>query len=257
MRLKLLFFPIVLIISVALTIGFIVPLATSAMQKNKENLKMANDLETLRSEKNNIKDFDNMLTEDVEYKKVIYSYLPETKSEERMISGLSHLATISGVSVVSIGLEKNGIDNFSNKAVVNSTAGEETMESAIMQDEDNPEAKNQIVDLVNVDVSVIGSYEKILMFIDQINKMDMYNVINSLKISPQQNPGEDSSNYLVADFQVGFGYMNKLNQGKMVNSSNINSSLSAFDQLKGVVSSTSKTENLEVGAVGKSNPFLP
>lgn len=262
MRLKFLFFPIMLIISLSIGIGYIWPEVSEISQMNKNKIDGQEKLLAVQDKQAAIEKLGTQLTNDAGSENLIKSYLPVSKYEEKIISGINFLATDSGVSLVNLSI-KDGTDTVevSTAAVSNLAV---TMTGNISENISNPtNVQNLNTDngkLKNSEATLVvtGDYDKIKIFIDQLQKMPVYNVIKSLNIVSNEDLKQEETQSLTANITVNFGYMSpiKIDNSKMNDfAATIDSS--AISVLKQYVSQKSPSVESGGDQNGKINPFQP
>lgn len=247
MRLKFLFFPAVLVISVAVIIGFVWPEFESMKTKKSEYVKNQETLNNMLERRNNVKTLSKDLEINKERKDLIMGYLPLAKSEERIVDSLNYLSTSVGVSIVNISVNNKEAAAGASQQVEGGAAASE-------------------VRIAGAVVSVMGEYDKILMYLDQIQRSNLYNVITSVNISKQESvqakTGDESAvapnaDLLKAEIAVDFGYM-PITQKANYSASVLEKSKFNFafaDDLKTLISQ--KVPDIQSEKSGKNNPFLP
>jgi len=269
MRLKFLFFPIMFVISFSIFIGYIWPEINNVKKINTEKLANTQALQAVKDKQSAIELLGTQILNDSDGSATIKSYLPDKKVEERIIGGINYLAADSGVMLVNIYLKKSDVADLTNGAQQNAASVKNSSASLnnpangqVLTDEADGLRFNDATILVN------GEYEKIRLFIDQLQKISLLNNIKSLTITNKKKSYEgeteetnpDPSN-LSADIVMSFGYLpslsldnNKISKFKPEMDNN------AVGILKQYVSQ--KTESVAaitggIGNKGKANPFLP
>ncbi|KKP97471.1 MAG: hypothetical protein US25_C0002G0016 [Candidatus Moranbacteria bacterium GW2011_GWE1_36_7] len=265
MRLKFLFFPIMLIISVSIFIGYIWP-EISVVRSNiaQKNVNIA-ELDAINSKKVLIETYGKKLSSNSEVEAVVKNYLPEKKTEERVISSINYLANDANVALVDFSL-----GSVSNSATESSQLGLATLAlpstdpAAIDPVTGQPianEAPNTLKS-TTVSVSVSGEYEKIRMFLNGLAHAPMFNKIKSLEISKQADSETDGekieSKMLLATITVEFGHLGvaKATSAKLDNFKP-EVDTASIEVLQKYVSLKSQPASEEGGPRGKQNPFLP
>jgi hypothetical protein len=266
MRLKIFFFPLVLIISVSIILLAIVPEWGKAKTQKEELDVKTQSLENITNKKKNAE----ILSSYVETKKddvsFVDSYLPATQGEERAIDGINYIALNSGVVLGNIDVESVKADPIpvqENTGLDVPVMGSESL---------NADGTPMVVDLApqvrytRAKVNVIGTYESLLMFLGKLDNIRFFSKIKSLEIETE-NAGSGSSsatgtavqqgsNILVADIVVDFGYLKKASvKDGYTNKLFEKSSFSAktIDKLKDAVSKD--IPDLSPSSGSKANPF--
>jgi len=252
MRLKFFFLPIILVISFSIFIGYIWPEIINIKSINAKKIENTQSLQSIKDNQVAIESVGTQIANDNGSKTMIDNYLPDKKVEERIIGGINYLAVDSGVSLVDVSLK-----NVDTSVLANNTAPAAN-------------ALNNIdkLQFSEATVSISGDYEKIKLFIDQLQKMSLFNDIKSLTISNQEKSsantngaGSSVSSDLSADIVIDFGYL----PSSVLDNNKITNFKSEIDEdtisvLKQYISQ--KTESAaaainNIGNKGKANPFLP
>ena len=256
MRLKFLFFPIILVISLSIFIGYIWPEISNVKSVNAEKIANTQSLQDIKDKQSAIELIGTQIANDNDSKTMVYNYLPNKKVEERIIGGVNYLAVDSGVSLVNISLRNLDVPNPANTAQQNAALANKPADNA------------DVLQFSEATISISGDYEKIKLFINQLQKIALFNNIKSLVISNKEKSSSNttdanssSSSTLFADMVVNFGYLSssELNNNKITN---LKPELDSdtIGVLKQYISQ--KTESMasmisNVGNKGKANPFLP
>lgn len=257
MRLKNLFFPIILVVSVAIFIGYIWPEIGNFKEAKEKKLVSATALQSIKDKRTAIETLSVQINKSSETESAVKNYLPENKVEERIINGVNFLTSDAGVSLVSISLSKSAVAAAQPAPVAPSNV---PSGGGIMGM--NPHAeKVETLENMQASIKISGDYEKIRIFIDQIEHMSIFNSIKSLSITPQGQKTENGENAgsssLAADLVVDFGYLKKSKlSDNMIVSFKPELDNETISAMKTYISQ--KTPVLDVDAnKGKINPFLP
>src|SRR5680860_1302581 len=97
MKLKTLFFPIMLIISISIFIGFVKPDIDLAKIKYEENKTSTQRLETIAAKRENIEKLKNDYVIKKDKRDFFTKYFPKQKSEERVLDTINFLAKESSI----------------------------------------------------------------------------------------------------------------------------------------------------------------
>ncbi|MDD5463667.1 MAG: hypothetical protein PHP62_00800 [Candidatus Moranbacteria bacterium] len=216
MRLKFLFFPIMLSVSVVIFISFVWPEINNIKQINEDIIAKKEELRVVNDKNAAIELLGKELVDNADVQNVVKRYLPNNKTEERIISEINFLANDANVSLLEISL-KSG--EKPNAPVVKN-----------ISPSDSQEGLNEVnlLQTIPVEISIAGEYEKIRIFLNNLQRMPVFNVVKSVKIAKQENEGTDeqttegepvvnNSNLLLADVEINFGYLNavKINNQKV------------------------------------------
>lgn len=245
MRLKILFFPAALAISIILIVWFIAPEFSIIKDKMSELNSEEKSLQEIMDKKQNLNSLETSLISNADKESLVLNYLPSVRKEEEIINTLDYLATSSGISLLSLTATYAKASNALSASAIANQAGnsEEALKSEIA-------AKK-----IEAKLSLVGSYEGIKSFLDHVYKTEKANDIYFVNISRQ--PESDS---LLAKVNVNFSYLPQI-------SLNVDDSLAdpvfsqkefkfaIVDNLMSLISG--RIPEIEVGSAGKANPFLP
>lgn len=271
MRIKLLAFPVMLALSIAIFIAYVWPEQGALREAMRGFEKSKADLQNIVEKKNNIEKLKSSLIQNQSKADFARKFLPAGKNEEEIINGLNYLAANSGVSLASLSLEKDQTNIGTGGAgATGATSSKDVLFSA------SPGAGADLaggppeVQLsgVKAKAGVAGSYEGVKSFLEQVYKMEMFNSITSLSIARQEAssqpaqgnnpPAGANSGMLLATLEINFGYLREVKISKDYSSpifSRSSFDLAAYDKLVNLISR--KIPVLEVGEEGRANPFLP
>ncbi|EKD46738.1 MAG: hypothetical protein ACD_67C00088G0001 [uncultured bacterium] len=270
MRLKTLFFPIILVISVSIFIGYIWPEITRLRSANEIKLKMDQQLQEIDVKKGAAESVGKQISSS-DSEKTIKDYLPENKIEERIINDVNFLASGSNVALVDISLESEKTVSDSKTAAPVGVAGilNPIARADAVANEEQPideltagKAVGSATRSTSAMISISGEYDKIRVFLNGLHRLPIFSTVKSLVITKQQtekSEGESSSseNILLANVDVDFGYMNvsKVSGQEVAkfNPENIDNEI--VDVLKKYTSQKAPSLEIDGGAKGKSNPF--
>jgi hypothetical protein len=213
-------------------------------------------LESIQKKKAAVDSISSDLAVNSEVKDIVKGYLPEDKAEEKIINGVNYLAGDANISLVSISLTSpkrvSASDIDANALVSNIVIDPLTGQEVLV----NPNPIKQ----TSAKIALMGDYEKIRIFLDNLQRMPIFNTIKSISISKQKTTTQDvavADSSLTVDLVVDFGY---LNIGKVTGAqaetfvSDIDKK--TVDVLREYVSQKSQLNESEIGSKGKTNPFL-
>jgi len=267
MRLKILFFPIMLVISGVIFVGYIWPEIDNIKNINKEKLSNSQTLAAIKSKQAAIEQIGTQMVNDVDGNTMIDNYLPDKKVEEKIIGGINYFAADAGVSLADISIKdvEPAVVSGQNPAApaTGALSADGSANAQISQADTNRMLFSE------VSISIIGDYSKIRLFIDELQRMALFSSIKSLAISNKvQAAGSASgsentvnSTNLLSDIVVDFGYLksygldnNRIAQFKPGLDNETISTLKQYISQK-TASITSLINSS--GNKGKTNPFLP
>lgn len=267
MRLKVLFAPLSFLVAIVISIWYIWP-AIQDIQTKGEEIKTSKDaLNFTLDKKGNIKALEESLNKNKDKEDFILSFLPLRKNEEKIIDGLNYLATDSGLSVVSISTEEEKeaaiqpapVAAASLESNLSATDASSVAAESLATSAPKPPAK---IKIVNVKISLVGKYNNIKMFLNQIHKMELFNEVISLSITkPTESASEGeqaSGDTLLADVEMKFGFLPAIKVAAGESSpvfSQRDFNFNSYSTIKEMI--TEKIPLLEEGQKGKNNPFFP
>lgn len=245
MKLKFLLFPIALVISFVIFMGYIWPEIETVQTLNQENSENEKKLQSVKDRQAAIKAIGAKISSDKEGELFVKNYLPDKKVDEQIINKLNFLATDSGVSLINVAIGKN-----TNAAKTSSSSSESF--------EDEQSSVNEL-NFLETTVTISGSYSKIKMFLNQVQRMPIFNSIGSMTIAAKEKgPNETAaSNDLNATIVLNFGYVKafKLDDRKVSQFKTDLDSSAIISVLKSYTSQ--KAPDVTYRAEVKTDPFLP
>ena len=250
MKLKLLFFPIVVVICLSLFIGFIWPDIGTIGDLKKEGKTNQSNLDAIKAKQAAIDNIGNELASNGETESLIKNYLPLDKVEERIVGGMNYLAGDANVSLLNLSM-----GSTSSTTATSSAANTLNIDGS-------PASKAPAgVQKTTVTLSIGGEYDKLRVFLDGVAHMPLYNSIKSLEITKPEAKDKDGktieSSALLASVVVDFGYMNKATVDD-ASAAKFKPGLDdkMIEAVKKYISIKSMMSGVEVGNKGKSNPFV-
>lgn len=260
MKIKILIFPFCLVLSFIILVMYAKPEFsdignTKTKIKNKENT-----LSEIKQKNERIDSLIRNLNANQDKENLVLRYLPNSKEEELIINSVFQSAVNSSIYLSNLGVTyQKKLFNISPQ-FENSRLNGIPEASAI--DPSLPAGPTSI-DIASAKLNLVGTYENIKTFLNQIFAIEKENNISSIKIYKNQNPGEQSgeggnANNLNTEVTVSFDNIPPLELKK----DTIHSVFSRSDFDFSVTNDIEKLFNrkvtaLEVGSAGKSNPFLP
>ena len=268
MRLKIIFTPFVIVIAIIVSVWYIWPGIKDIQSKRKEIDANKENLNVILVKKQNSESLISVLDKNKDKEEFISKYLPASKNEDYIISGINYLATDSGLNLTSISIKdekETETSGQSGQEISTMNAGSASSLPAGSQASGSSSpgqavsAKSKIR-LSDVSVALSGKYENIKIFIDQLYKMEMFNEISSVAISQNKSNGQEDqsgSDVLAATFEIKFGYLPAISArtGNFDIFSKNDFDFGPYSKISDFVAR--KIPNLDEGQKGKSNPFLP
>jgi len=261
MRLKFLFFPIVLVISLAIFAGFIWPEISNVKKVNEELLAANTELKAIGEKRLAIESIGKKISDNADGESIVSSYLPENKAEERIISGINYLASDANVSLVNISLSDAKDTSVPTNNSVTGISSDE-LESFMIDPMTGQQVLNKVnkMQSISVKISLVGDYDKIRIFLDNLQRMPVFNTIKSVNIVKQKDEAataETSATILLADIDVNFGYLGLAKvDSQQVEKINEGLDDETISTLKMYVSQKSQTIGDNTVVKGKINPFV-
>jgi|GEM_PF-956513 len=274
MRLKSLFFPIMLVISLAIFIGYIWPQISSIRKINEEMLAEKAEMQAINEKKIAIESVGKKISDNTSGEGIVLSYLPQNKTEEQIIGGINYLASDANLSLVDISL--NSVDDSSkkNKGIV-TTSLLTGLDSVTTQAQSVADT-NGLMQATAVKIALYGDYEKIRIFLDSLQRMPVLNTIKSVVITKQANQKKNTEiidgsevatttdSGLLATVEVDFGYLNTIkidNKQVEIFKNGIDNEVVSvlqnyISQKSQLVDNSIAGSGGETGPKGKKNPFL-
>ena len=263
MRLKFLFFPIVIVICIAIFSGYIWPEINDIRIDNAKKQDNMQILDNVQKRKADINALGDQISSNIDDKKIVDNYLPFSNAEERIIGGINYLSADAGLTLLNISMTENKSINTTPSTTSNTTG--------IQSDTDNTTSNMQFNE---ASISVFGEYEKINLFIDKLQKMALFNSIKSLIIANSTSKELTStvvskdvdqtsvSKNLTAEIIVKFGYLKPADSNNQIakldqkiDDETINA-LKLYISGKDASSVSSGDTAGDTSLEGKKNPFF-
>jgi len=242
MSFKILLFPLFSLLTLSLIIGFLKPDLDTIIEK-KDTIKNQRTLiEDSGSIAKHIDQLTSVVNENLESKKILFTYLPTTFDQDVVIDSFNFLATNSNLFVDEIIFDKG-----TNVAVNNLTDG----------DGSSTIPNKQKVSLVPFTGKVIGSYQDIKTFLSQLTHTNRFQNMNSFSLeSKQKSNGTEVSDLLEGTINIDYGYLRGFSVSSAIDVPFLKNKLS-FD-LSPITIFKDKMTNIPLSVVtmfGKENPF--
>lgn len=267
MKLKIFIAPLALVVAVVLFINIVRP-EYDKMKLNKEQEKR--DQATLNEAKmknQNISSLKADLEENREGRSFMMAFLPDKEKEERIIDLVNYLSKNSDVALLNINIAK--IEGKAPPSPVAQAPSDLNFKSPTLENEDfDPSAIPEMtapavvskVDYLTADISVIGKYEKIKMFLENVYRSEMFSKADQISISSQaaDESGKSDPENLTADIALNFGYMDSVSVAQGATHSVFGKSKFNWEIVSKIKEVMSRTvPALEDGKNKGINPFLP
>ena len=262
MKLKLLFAPSIVIISVTLLIWVVYPAYTNGVDGVKEKYQALQTQKevtaSLIARLDNVKKIGDALDADVSTKNTIFNYLPQNKEDEKIIENLNSLALKNSLVVLNISLFEPKEDISLAAGNASSATVTTTPDGAPMPNASMPVKKITPKKLM-ANFAVFGSYENTRVLLDNLDKMKRFNKVSALEIKSTRKEDQSLSDNLQTTITLEFDYL--LNDYQL-SDEDINNAVFAsgvFD--KKVADEINKNKNVDMnnvfpGEIGSNNPFF-
>lgn len=279
MKVKILLFPLSLVIALAFAIFWIQPEISAIFLLQSQKAEIESRLAEADRVIANIDALDRSLAENSGDVQFVSTYLPKEGSDDRIIDEVNFLAGESGLLLTSTGLSRVASQVVQTAAAEVAAAESQAELDALTPGSyintgtptgpkitfvsSSPGAKVRSTD---VSVSVFGKYEQIKAFVDRVYRADNFQSFLSLDVSKKtQNkagsadvPAEASaSDVLGADMKIRFGVLPQtvVTQGVFLKTfDSPKFDLAVVQDLRSRV--TSELPLLDVMPLERANPFL-
>lgn len=238
-----------MVIAVAIFWGFAWPDILVIKKINEDRAKILADLKTVKDKQVTIGQVKDKIVSDADGAKIVNEYLPKEKTEERIIDNISYAAGNANLSLtnMSVAPAQAKVASISPVAIISPETGQPVP------------AKVDPILKTSAKASVSGEYDKIRMFLDNIQKISIYNTIKSVSISKKidTTAGKEAivnDSILTAEVAVDFGYMEPIK----VSSQKFDDALdgNTITVLRKYISQKAQPLGVVGGEKGKTNPFL-
>lgn len=266
MRLKLLFFPLMLLVSITLVLSFIVPQWEEIKVARKEGDKLAATLADMNQKSRNAGSLLSDIEKNVDRVSYAERYVPKNRSEERIIDSINYLS--NGLILFNINLEN--VKEETPLVAAGVAADVSGNGDGLSDPSLEATVKTPVVSYTKGTILLSGSYESIMTFLSNLHNMEMLSSLDSVVISRADSTSQKAAHIstetakdasgqtLEAKIAINFASL------PMVNISNGYShplflrsvyDFSTVDKLRENVATV--MPNLEASGAGKANPFLP
>lgn len=258
MKVKILFFPLAIAITLMVAIFYIQPEIQSAMGARASVMEKETRLSDIEQKVRNIGLLGSDLDGNKENESLIMKYLPVVQDDDRVVDALNFLSAQSGLTLSSVKMDKVA------ETAVKTEAVETTSKSALFATGDSTAAVKpaQIIAMpktIKVTAEVTGSYEGIRDIVGKISKMDRFQNFAAVKVGRAGTSGQQEaapSDALKASLEINFAYLPKV---RTTGNLDLPIFLQSKVDLKAVQSLrqyiSSPVPFMEMGATGKGNPF--
>lgn len=273
MRLKSLFFPIMMVLSLAIFIGYVWPQIDVVRKINEEILTKRAEMQAVNDKKLAIESVGKKISDNAAGENVVLSYLPQNKTEEQIIGGVNYLAGDANVSLVDITLNSVDSSSKNNNTITTSLL---TGLDSVKAQTNSSTPNDGLMQSTSVKIALFGDYAKIRIFLDSLQRMPVFNTIKSINIEKQvakekiTETGEvvaatESTNAgLLVNIDVDFGYLNTAKADNKqvelfkngIDNEVVSVLQSYISQKSQLVDDSANVDGGSSSSKGKKNPFL-
>lgn len=279
MKVKLLLFPLSLVIALAVSIFWIQPTISSALSLRDQKAKEEQHLLEINRVVSNIDALDRNLNENMGNEQFVLTYLPKEGSDDRILDEINFLAGESGLLLVSTGLKSVSSEAATAISKQVQAAEEQaelkavspgsfvgTKSSSTAMTEFVVSSPSELVRSTEVSVSAFGTYEQIKAFVDRIYRANHFHSFLSVKVAERmvgengasQVPGvSNASDVLNVSMKIRFGMLppTKVSSGVLLKT--FDQSVFDFSPVQTLRTRvTNELPLLDATASGRPNPFL-
>lgn len=246
MKVKILIIPLLIVAIIAFSIWVLAP-SYFTMKEEKSKLDEASQkVDDIKNKLATASQLSQELNARGEEQKIVAEYLPEKKEEEQVVNYFNDQVLRQGMAILGFSV----IPEIIQPAAP-------TMDASGMPIEIDT---TPVVQYVDVDFTVAGTYEKLKDFLGKLNNIKRFNRISMISISkgPAGESENSSPDNLRMEATTEFGYLEKIKTVSNINNKALLSEkfdLSIIDYLKN--GKNTETTELNLDTAGKINPFMP
>lgn len=260
MRLKFLFFPIILVVSATIFAAYVWPEIENVKTLNTDLLASKDTLQAVKDRQAALEAMGQQINSDASTQSLIMSYLPVKKVEEQIINNANFLATDAGVSLANMSV-KDVVDPTlaaapvaapaPSSAIIPSTLGNPAELSGAQP------ANN--VQFSEATIQVTGKYDQLRSFFSQLQRMSILNEVKSVKVSKAQSSSDTKTadpSILQADLVIDYGYVPSMHfSNQQIANAKVVFDSKTIGDLRNYT--TQKVPSIDTGSLGTANMFLP
>jgi hypothetical protein len=264
MSVKILFFPLSIIIAFALSVFYIQPEFDSMMIKRIALQDKQTLAESMGQKIQNMHSLESNLNANKDSETAVLRYLPNTRDDERIVDGINFLAMQSGLLPISIKIDKakevevvaeTPATDQKNPFAADSTNG---VDAGLIS---NAPALIITPKILEVSLTAIGSYESIRDTVGKIAHSDRFQNFTLVgvnrSVATAQLAEKQDNTTLNASLKMSFLYFPKAKAAGNYNHTALNQKSFDFGIAQKLKQYTSSPiPSIEVGAAGIANPFL-
>ncbi|MEP7162866.1 MAG: hypothetical protein ABI747_03830 [Candidatus Moraniibacteriota bacterium] len=262
MSLKILIFPIFIILSLTLAIGYIKPDIETVLVKKEQIAKREEDLAKVDAVIRNVSLLNAQIEGRASSETFVLKYLPKSLEEERVLDAFNFLAGQTGVIIKSASAKENAPQEKARAQVERASLSFQALSQVQgPEGESAVEVSTRIVHSYAAMATVIGSYQGLKDFFERLSRADRIHEIKTFSIrEPERDPknGEETlpADFLEGKFEADFIHYPTTQVSTALGQPMFESGKFDFagaDALLDFV--TSPLSSLEVQLNGRPNPF--
>ncbi len=234
MIIRILMFPVILLVVLYIVIGRIVPTAKVISADRVEVAAKTRELADANDRKSKLDSFAASVKQHPQQQEFVLHFVPNNQREEILLSDISQMAQDAGLFLFSVGFAEGRQDARSG---------------AVAQDRAN---------YIEAKMIATGSYDAFKKFADQLFRIKRLYAFKTFELSKQlqvQKEGEAPVSQDVLDGVVSFTYGYIPGQAH-VDPATFNPTAD-FDKIDTVMNAATQTDPLAAEAQERPNPFLP
>jgi len=234
MIIRILMFPVILLIVLYIVIGRIAPTAKLISADRVEVAEKTQELSQANARLDKMKSFATSVDQHPQEQEFVLHFVPNNQREEIILSDVSQMAQDAGLSLFSFGFAEGRQDARSG---------------AVAQNRAN---------YIEAKVIASGSYDAFKKFADQLFRIKRLYAFKAFELSKQehvQKEGEEPVSEDMLDGVISFTYGYIPGQAH-VDPTAFNPTVN-FDDIKAIMNAATQTDPLITEAQERPNPFLP
>ncbi len=273
MKLKIFFFPIALVIAVAMIIWYIWP-AYQTNKTLKQKLKQKQEqLSVLEERKTLVDGLMAQINRDRSVKEFLFRYIPSAPDEEYVMNAIDDAAKRAGINLVVVDFVKNGTASFfsdSTKEQVATNMPDEGLSNEGMMDvaeEDFSNVAPQIrpprIKEMTVNAVATGPYDGMKKFLNEVYKIDRMHGVISATLERVNTKNQSTNEFgsvalpkgaIIGKMIIGFAYMPHVKIPRGADGSLFQQSI-PVEKVRAMQTQYTMAPALVTENVGRGNPF--
>lgn len=275
MKVKILLFPLALVVALAMGIFWIKPEISAILTLRKELDGAEAKLAQINGVLSNIDTLNQSLDENVGNETFVGTYLPATESDQRILDEVNFLAGESGLLLFSADVDHVASELIQNvqasvqEAQMQAELGQSTpgailpVASSVTLPQFVASSPKEQVRSVDVVLSVFGKYDQIKTFLDRVYHSNHFQRFLKIEVGEKlvtgttQMPDSGSAETLESKITVRFGYLPAVKVAPGTFLASFNTDQFDFTTVRNLRERVTKEiPPLQVSPAARSNPFL-